>query len=84
MFDAVAGTRVPVDDSTFANPWSIDRIAWDAAGNLICEDIAAIERGAYGSVDGARAGARSASQRCARCASIAASSAAVRCSRLIR
>jgi putative transposase len=33
-------------------------IAWDAAGNLICEGIAPIVPGAYGSVDGARAGAR--------------------------
>jgi len=38
--------------------FSAPAIAWDAAGNLICEDIAPIERGAYGSVDGARAGAR--------------------------
>jgi putative transposase len=37
--------------------FSAPATAWDEAGNLICEDIAAIGRGAYGSVDGARAGA---------------------------
>lgn len=38
--------------------FSAPAIARDAAGNLICQGIAPIERGAYGSVDGARAGAR--------------------------
>ena len=38
--------------------FSAPAIVWDAAGNLICEGIAPIVPGAYGSVDGARAGAR--------------------------
>jgi dipeptidyl aminopeptidase/acylaminoacyl peptidase len=35
IFDAAAGTRIPVDHSTFANPWSIDRVAWNAAGDRL-------------------------------------------------
>jgi len=38
--------------------FSAPAVAWDAAGNLICEDIQPVKSGAYGSVDGTRTAAR--------------------------
>ena len=35
IFDAASGTRIPVDDTLFANPWSIDRLAWSEAGDRL-------------------------------------------------
>jgi len=35
LFDATSASRVAVDDALFANPWSIDRIAWNEAGDRV-------------------------------------------------
>ncbi|MCX7299918.1 MAG: hypothetical protein NTX73_05995 [Rhodobacterales bacterium] len=54
--------------------FSAPAIAWDADGNLICQGIAPVQRGAYGDVDGARIAARN--RKAARDAVAAAEAAA--------